>query len=293
MNGVINVLKPPKMTSHDVVAIMRRLTGVKRIGHTGTLDPMVAGVLPVCIGRATKIADYLMNQGKGYTAEVTFGYETDTQDVWGEATRQSNVIPQREEIENFINQLKGELSQVPPAYSALKINGQKMVDRVRNGEIVDMESKRRTVQIYDSVYLNGQGTRHLFKIECSKGTYVRTICNELGIRLNSAAHMSFLVRHRSGPFHLEQAMTIEALREMSKEEIESHLISMPVALGYPIVEVPEALVQKVLNGVKIPLGQLEGTSTYGSIVTPDGQFLGIGCVEEESRNIFMHKLLHI
>lgn len=296
MNGVVNVLKPPGMTSHDVVAIMRRLTGIKRIGHTGTLDPMVAGVLPVCIGRATKIADYLMNQGKGYTAEITFGYATDTQDVWGEKISESSVIPTVQEVKEAVESLEGPLVQVPPAHSALKIGGRKAIDMVRGGQTIDMESKRRTIQIHRIVYIGGNAERHLFKLECSKGTYVRAICKDIGEALQSAAHMSFLVRHRSGPFKIDDALTIESLREMSKEEIERNLVPMEDALGYPKVHIPDELKSKVLNGVKLPLGQMDASSDgagHVSIMSQAGEFIGIASPDSATGRIYMDKLLHV
>lgn len=230
MNGIIVVNKPQNWTSHDCVAVMRRATGVKRIGHTGTLDPMATGVLPVCIGTSARIMEYLDLDWKTYRCTMKLGITTDTEDVWGEVLTQndpSNVT--EEQIREVFKGFTGEIEQIPPKYSALKVNGKKLYEYARAGQEVEIKSRKITI---DSIEIEEiKGDEITFTVVCSKGTYVRTICKDIGDKLGCGAAMSALTRIASGVFKIEEAVDIEDVKKMSVEEIEAKLY----ATDYPLV----------------------------------------------------------
>lgn len=246
MNGIINVLKPPGMTSHDVVGYLRKITKIKKIGHTGTLDPGAAGVLPICIGKATKIVDYIMNDRKEYICELTLGNATDTCDKYGEFLYAddldcSNV--KSEDLVSVLESFRGEITQVPPAYSAVKINGIRAYDLARQGKEFDVPSRK--VTIYDIELLSFNLPKAMLKIECSKGTYIRSICRDIGDMLGTRAYMSFLLRTRTGNFTLDNAYTLE---EINSTNIESMLVDAGFALNMRNVYLDEEMSKYILNG---------------------------------------------
>ncbi len=230
MNGIIVVNKPQNWTSHDCVAVMRRATGVKRIGHTGTLDPMATGVLPVCIGTSARIMEYLDLDWKTYRCTMKLGITTDTEDVWGEVLTEadpSNVT--EEQIREVFKGFTGEIEQIPPKYSALKVNGKKLYEYARAGQEVEIKSRKITI---DSIEIEEiKGDEITFTVVCSKGTYVRTICKDIGDKLGCGAAMSALTRIASGVFKIEEAVDIEDVKKMSPEEIQAKLY----ATDYPLV----------------------------------------------------------
>jgi tRNA pseudouridine55 synthase len=233
MNGIINVLKPAGMTSHDVVNAMRRLTGFKRIGHTGTLDPMAVGVLPICINSATRIIEYLNDDIKRYRCEMQLGIETDTQDIWGTVLKEIQTLVSEEDIKSASAELIGWITQVPPAYSAVHVDGRRLYEYARAG--IEVEAKGRLVQIHELKIIRIDMTAKtvLFDISCSKGTYIRTICTEIGRRLNCGAVMSFLVRTGSGGFNLADALTLEEInRYYELGVLEQHMFSMDYPLHH-------------------------------------------------------------
>ncbi|GAB1475239.1 tRNA pseudouridine(55) synthase TruB [Bacillota bacterium] len=213
-NGIINLLKPAGMTSHDCVYQLRKITGIKRIGHTGTLDPMAAGVLPLCIGSATRVMDYLDMDKKSYRCEMIFGLTTDTWDIWGELMedrRRTCHMPSLESINDTFEHFLGNIFQIPPQYSAIKIKGKRLYEYAREGK--EIEAEKRPVVIYrlEIISYNRETGRLLFDMICSKGTYVRSICHETGKILACGGAMSFLLRTGSGDFELEESVTFEAL----------------------------------------------------------------------------------
>lgn len=230
MNGIIVVNKPQNWTSHDCVAVMRRATGVKRIGHTGTLDPMATGVLPVCIGTSARIMEYLDLDWKTYRCTMKLGITTDTEDIWGEVLTEadpSNVT--EEQIREVFEGFTGEIEQIPPKYSALKVNGKKLYEYARAGQEVEIKSRKITI---DSIEIEEiKGDEITFTVVCSKGTYVRTICKDIGDKLGCGAAMSALTRIASGVFKIEEAVDIEDVKKMSPEEIQAKLY----ATDYPLV----------------------------------------------------------
>ncbi len=213
-HGIINLLKPAGMTSHDCVYQLRKIIGIKRIGHTGTLDPMATGVLPLCIGSATRVMDYLDMDQKVYRCEMILGLTTDTWDIWGEVAedkRHTGHKPSLEDIKQVFKQFSGNIFQSPPHYSAVRIQGKRLYEYAREGK--EIEAKKRPVVIYGLQIINYDETRGRlsFDLVCSKGTYVRSICHEAGIALGCGGAMSFLLRTGSGDFSLSEAVTIEHL----------------------------------------------------------------------------------
>jgi len=245
------------MTSHDVIYFIRRTLQVRKAGHTGTLDPGVAGVLPVCLGKATKVAQYVTDSGKSYRAEITFGLTTSTQDKFGEVLGKADTSNLTTEmIAAAINEFRGEILQVPPMTSAVRHQGKKLYELAREGRVV--ERQPRPVYIYDirPVKIDAAGQpnpKAIFDVSCSKGTYVRTLCHDIGERLGCGAFMSFLVRTGSGPFQLEQAATLEEITRLAEAgRIGEILIPLDTALQHlPFVYVKSATVESVLNGSRI------------------------------------------
>ena len=208
--GILNVLKPPGMTSHDIVSFVRKAYKLKRVGHAGTLDPAAAGVLPVFLGQATRLIEYQADADKSYRAELTFGYATDTGDDTGRIIEQASFkLPELEKITDCLSSFQGVIKQIPPMYSAIKVNGQKLYDLARAGITIERES--REVLIHSIKLVTITDSTLLFDVTCSKGTYIRTLCIDIGQALNIPAVMSFLVRTRVGSFHLQDAYSLEEI----------------------------------------------------------------------------------
>ena len=214
-NGVLIIDKPADMTSHDAVNIMRKLYNTKKVGHTGTLDPMATGLLVILIGRAAKAAEYLVSDEKKYEAGLLLGVKYDTGDVTGTVLESSQDIPEKEKVMEAVNSFIGKGQQIPPMYSALKVDGQKLVNLARKGKTV--ERKPRDIEIY-SIEAAGEGRDYTLKVHCSKGTYMRTLCEDIGERLGCPATMSSLRRFASGSFELIRGYTIDELRNMEYED---------------------------------------------------------------------------
>ena len=216
MDGVIVINKPIGKTSHDMVYFVRRLTGIKKVGHTGTLDPEASGVLPVCIGRATKAADMLTFSDKCYRAEFILGMTTDTQDAEGEILSECEVNTDCGKVKDAIQSFVGEIEQVPPMYSAVKIQGKKLYELARKG--IEIERKKRKVTIYkiDIVDIDEKDWRIVIDVHCSKGTYIRTLCEDIGIKLGCGAYMNTLQRTKSSIFNIDESYTLEELNSMKE-----------------------------------------------------------------------------
>lgn len=212
-DGIININKEAGMTSSDVVARLRRILGQKKIGHTGTLDPMATGVLPICVGKATRLSDYIMEKDKVYVAGLTLGAETDTQDSEGEIIFRSDKIAGREEILEALPAFTGEIMQTPPMYSALKIGGKKLYEYARAGQEIRREPRRVTVYKLELLDEIGEN-QFILRVHCSKGTYIRTICADLGKKLGTGGYMSSLVRTRAGCYDISEAFTLGQIEEM-------------------------------------------------------------------------------
>ncbi len=253
MNGYINLLKPPGMSSGAAVAVVKRLTG-ERVGHAGTLDPEAAGVLPIMIGRATRVLDYFTDKSKSYVAQMAFAGETDTQDAQGVLLKECERVPGRAEVEQVLPAFTGIIMQRPPAYSAIKIGGKPLYQLARKGEMVEArerETEIRSLMLGDKV---GEDA-YMLNVDCGSGTYIRTLCHDIGKALSAPAHMRFLLRTRHGGFSIENAVTVEEVkRAAEKGELEKLLLPM----DYPLqnmrrLDVDETFATQVKNGAKLPL----------------------------------------
>ncbi|GIM47845.1 tRNA pseudouridine synthase B [Collibacillus ludicampi] len=263
MNGILVVNKPSGFTSHQVVAAVRRLTGIKKVGHTGTLDPEVRGVLPLCIGSATRVAEYMLDQSKAYHAEMTFGFATNTQDSSGTVTeRVDRVVLNEEDIRRVFARFTGTIVQTPPAFSAVKIQGKRAYDLARQG--VDVEIPQRQVTIHslqiEKMDLEREDPKIVFTVECSKGTYVRTLCHDIGRALGVPAHMSQLIRTRSGPYRLEDSYTLEEIDVACAEgRFAELLLSASTAVSYmPLYRIKKSQEHRVANGMPLRVPYLKG-----------------------------------
>ena len=264
MDGVLNVLKPPGMTSHDVVYFIRRVSGVKKTGHTGTLDPGAAGVLVVCVGRATRLARFLPSDEKEYRAEMTLGVTTSTGDSFGEihARRDASSITESR-LREALKRFTGRVEQVPPMTSAVRSHGKKLYELARAG--ITVERPARVVHITSLELIRGSDwgsgePKALIHVICSKGTYIRTLCEDIGNHLGCGAHMSFLVRTRAGAFNIARSRTLEEIQGAAAPggELRNLLVTMDDALGvYPAVTVKMGATAAVSSGANLYLPGVE------------------------------------
>ena len=252
MDGVFNIYKEKGFTSHDVVAIVRKTINQKKVGHTGTLDPDAEGVLPVCVGKATKLADYIMADTKTYRATIKLGIITDTYDTTGDIIAEKEVSVSKDAIISVVKSFVGKQEQLPPMYSAIKINGHKLYDLARKG--IEVERKPRLIEIYDiSLDEFISDTEFAVTVSCSKGTYIRTLCYDIGEKLGCGAAMSSLVRLRSGAFESKDAITLTKLKEIVEEgRTEEFLMDVSFVLrDYKKVKATEKADKLMKNGCKI------------------------------------------
>lgn len=247
-NGIIIIDKEQGFTSFDVVAKLRGICGQKKIGHTGTLDPDATGVLPVCLGNATKVCDMLTDSDKTYQAVLLLGKETDTQDMTGTVLAEKPVTADEQMVSEAIRSFCGKQMQIPPMYSALKVNGQKLCDLARAGKTV--ERKARQITVYDIVICEMDLPRVTIEVHCSKGTYIRTLCHDIGQKLGCGGCMESLRRTRAAGFTIEQALTLSQVQQ-AKEEGRLEDLIRPVDTvfsEYPALMVKATAQQKLLNG---------------------------------------------
>lgn len=235
MNGIINIYKEVEFTSHDVVAKLRGILHQKKIGHTGTLDPMAEGVLPVCCGRATKVCSLLTDKDKSYHVECHIGIETDTQDMTGAVLRKCDISGiTAKDILNCVEQFKGDIMQIPPMYSALKVNGKKLYELAREGKTVDRNPRHVFISSIEITDINLEHGVFSMDVTCSKGTYMRTLCHDIGISLGAAAAMGKLVRTRVSVFKIEDAVTLSTVNQMAEKDFDSlDKLFMPVYKLFP------------------------------------------------------------
>lgn len=291
MNGVINIYKNTGMTSFDVVAMVRRVAKMKKVGHTGTLDPAASGVLPVCLGKATKIIDYIMENKKVYRVSLKLGMVTDTYDLEGEVLREKDASHiTKDEILNCINSFVGTIDQVPPMYSALKQNGVRLYELARQGIEVHREARKVTIYSIENIKIESNDNIQM-DVCCSKGTYIRSLCYDIGEKLNVGATMTALERIQNGPFTKEEAINIEDLTE---ELLEKHIISIEKALDYfEKITVNEKFGKLLRNGVKVfdnrmYSEEVEFNKLY-RVYEDNGVFLGLG--KRDEKGFKLEKLL--
>jgi tRNA pseudouridine55 synthase len=286
MDGILNINKATGMTSHDVVAKIRKLLKQKRVGHAGTLDPAASGVLPICIGHGTRVAEYLSESGKAYRAEIRFGIVTDTYDVEGSILRTSDTSElSLTHIEELLPQFMGAQMQMPPLYSAIKLQGQPAYKRMRAGEEITLEA--RPIEIYALHIVAWQAPLLTLDIECSKGTYIRSLAYDLGEQLGCGAHLAGLIRTRSGPFTLEKSSSLEQLADIIEQgTLPTHIFPADYAIQqYPALHLDEETSMRVLHGntFHADMPALQPESDLARIYDSKGYFLAIAHWDEEEQ----------
>ncbi|WP_343012248.1 tRNA pseudouridine(55) synthase TruB [Gemella morbillorum] len=282
--GILPIYKQRGITSHDVVFKARKILKMKKIGHAGTLDPEVDGVLLLLLGGATKVSDYAMDLGKNYRAEVCLGIKTTTEDLTGEVLEECNVSDiDINKIKDILQTLIGEIEQTPPIYSAVKVKGKKLYEYARAGKF-DVEIPSRKVNIYDVEFIEGsdyyRDNKFYFSINisCGKGTYVRTIATDIGKKLNLPSTMSKLTRTRSGKIELDNCLTLSEVEQLlEKNKLEEKLLKKEYALEeYQFVEIPKFRAQQVMNGLRFRKNQFPDYDfTDGIVFTYENEAIAI------------------
>lgn len=287
MNGVVNLYKPPGITSHDAVSFVRRTLGTRRVGHTGTLDPAAEGVLPICIGCATRAADFLQSQQKGYRAVMKLGLVTNTQDDTGEVLFKSDAMVSEEEIRRAVLGFVGEIGQVPPMFSAVKQNGVKLYQLARKG--VEVAREARQVTIYGINILSIQKNEVVMEVSCSKGTYIRTLCHDIGAALGCGACMGKLVRTQSGRFFIENSVSFADFEKQPS----AYIVPTADLFDYPFLNLDETQAKRVLCGVPIYFDGGDMGQTY-KVFGPGGKFLCLSkiCEIEGRRCLKLVKMFY-
>lgn len=275
MDGILAIHKEVGMTSHDVVFKLRKILKTKKVGHTGTLDPEVSGVLPICVGKATRVSDYVMESGKSYRAEVTIGMSTTTEDQTGEIVDQKRVdqnLWDKDEIIATLKQLEGDIEQIPPMYSAVKVNGKKLYEYARQNIEVERPVRRlhiNSIDLISDIIYENDTCKFEIEVECGKGTYIRTLATQIGALLNYPAHMSHLIRLKSGGFSLEQAIKLDDLREIVEQDKLQDVI-LPLEYGLngltKITVHDKNIVTRIQNGQKIEKSLIDESKHDGEFV---------------------------
>lgn len=274
MFGFLNIYKPKGKTSHDVVAVLRRVTKIKQIGHTGTLDPFAEGVLPICIGKATRLIEYL-DDDKAYIGTVQFGKSTTTYDTEGDVVETSNLNVSEEDVINALEGFRGEIQQLPPIYSAIKVNGKKLYEYARKGEEVEVAPRSVTIHKLELVDFDEVNQTAEIYIECSKGTYIRSIAHDLGKALGSWGYLTKLVRVKAGLFEVEKSINLDCLE--SVEQVEKNLIYPLEYLNYPKYELNLDEKIKVSHGMKLVIKNIAGFV----VLTYEAKIIAIALVEND------------
>ena len=281
--GILNVNKEKGISSARVVSLVRRALDIKKVGHTGTLDLEASGVLPVVVGKATRVSDYMMTKDKVYETDLILGAKTTTLDAAGEITQKSSKVIDKDEFLAVMNTFIGEIEQVPPMYSALKVNGRKLYDLAREG--IEIERKRRRVNIYDIDLLDFDFPRAKIRVTCSKGTYIRTLVDDIGEKLGTFAYVDKLVRARVGEFDIKDAIKSEDILEISREDLLKKLYPIDTALkNFEKIVLDKSYLEKLINGQVV-----EVEKNYGKIIRVycEDEFLGLGNSYRENNKNFL------
>ncbi|MDT0694835.1 tRNA pseudouridine(55) synthase TruB [Mammaliicoccus sciuri] len=275
LDGILAIHKEVGMTSHDVVFKLRKILKTKKVGHTGTLDPEVSGVLPICVGKATRVSDYVMESGKSYRAEVTIGVSTTTEDQTGEIVDQKRVdqnLWDKDEIIATLKQLEGDIEQIPPMYSAVKVNGKKLYEYARKNIEIERPVRRvhiNSINLISDIIYENDICKFEIEVECGKGTYIRTLATQIGALLNYPAHMSHLIRLKSGGFTLNQAIKLDDLREIVEQDKLQDVI-LPLEYGLngltKITVHDKNIVTRIQNGQKIEKSLIDESKHDGEFV---------------------------
>lgn len=279
MDGIIIINKGKNYTSNDVVSIVKKITKSK-VGHTGTLDPNATGVLPLLIGNATKVSKYLINHDKEYEVVLQLGIRTETADVEGKVIEQKEVTAEmlnKDNIEEKLQQFIGKQEQIPPIYSAIKVNGKKLYEYARKGQ--EVELKPRQIEIYSIqlVGINEKEKQISFKVKCSKGTYIRSLCEDISKKLGTVGYMKELNRLQVGEFYIKDAVTISEMKEkIEAGNLESIITIEEIFKNNPQIQLEQEQIEPYINGVKI---NTEKTNGVYRIYEPNGTFIGLGIIE--------------
>lgn len=278
LNGIIVVNKPREFTSFDVVAVVRGCLHTKKVGHSGTLDPMATGVLPVFVGGATKAISLLPDHDKSYRAGFRLGLTSDTLDIWGNCSELRDVNISAEILRETLEKFNGEIEQIPPMYSALKINGQKLCDLARKG--IEVERKPRRVIISRLELVSFDGRDGVIEVDCSSGTYIRSLVDDIGRELGTGAVMTSLERTRACGFSLNESVSVEELRALGDEERLKLLKPVEsVFSDYSVIRLDEKQTRLYLNGVRLDAGRLGGNPGEGIYRVYDGCFIGLAKIQ--------------
>lgn len=290
INGIINIYKEKGYTSHDVVAKARGILKERRIGHTGTLDPEAEGVLPICVGSATKVVPYLTDADKCYEAEVILGVTTTTEDATGEVLEEHEVHVSKEEINQVVASFVGEYTQIPPMYSAIKVNGVRLYELARRGEIVERPSRKVFIESCEIIEYISE-CRFKIRVNCSKGTYIRTLCTDIGKALGCGAHMGYLLRTRVGHFQLKDSIKLAQL-EAYKEDLSPYVERLETIFShYKRFNITPLGIKYLSNGNALQPEHLKGEKTIlqagemVSVYNEDNQFKAIYCWQPD-KNLF-------
>jgi tRNA pseudouridine55 synthase len=300
VNGTLIIDKPAGLTSHDVVARVRKIIGERRVGHTGTLDPFATGVLVVLVGKATRLLQFLSGNVKEYEAVIRFGYATDTGDATGRRlaapqVSQSGLSFSEEDLQAAMASLRGDITQIPPMYSAKKVQGQKLYELARRGEEIERQPVKVTISEFDSLAVNGQlltvcndGTFDLHvRVVCSAGTYVRTLAEDLGKQLGIGAHLAALRRTRAGRFTIESAITLEQLAELAEAgAIADQIISLDATVGHlPAMVMNETDVRRATNGLAIEVDLDHEDQQRVRLQNIAGELVAVGSYDAARKSI--------
>lgn len=272
LKGILNVNKEKGISSARVVSLVRRALNMKKVGHTGTLDLEASGVLPIVIGKATRVSDYMMTKDKVYETELILGAKTDTLDAAGEIIEKSDKVVTKEEFLQAMKTFKGEIEQIPPMYSALKVNGKKLYDLAREG--IEIERKKRKVNIYDIELLDFAFPKATIRVTCSKGTYIRTLVDDIGEKLGTLAYVNELARVRVGDFDIKDAIKSGDLLEIPKEDLINKLYPIDTALkDFDKITLDRKYLDNLVNGQIV-----EVDKNYGKIIRvyAGDDFIGLG-----------------
>lgn len=285
MDGLLIFDKEKGITSHDLVYKVKKKLGIKKVGHTGTLDPMATGVLVISIGKGTKTSDYILSSDKVYEAKVRLGILTDTYDITGKILEEEDVIFTEEEIKDALIKFTGKISQKPPIYSALKVKGKKLYEYAREGK--DVEIKKREVEVYENELLDFNGKDEFtILVQVSKGTYIRSLAYDIGKSLGTYGALTELRRIRTGSFKIEDAIKVSDFEKLSSDEIKEKILPMDLALmDFKRIDIPKSFCEKFINGQFYKLKENFSNENYR--VYSDDKFLGIGEIRKKDGEFFL------
>lgn len=283
MDGIINIYKPKEWTSYDIVAKIKRITGEK-VGHTGTLDPLAQGVLPILIGKGTQCSKYLVNHDKKYRVELKLGKRTETLDAEGKIIEEKeipqNMLEQsnKSNIEKILKTFEGEIEQKPPIYSAIKVKGKKLYEYARKGKEVEIPTRKITIYSIELKQIKKEKNIIIFDVSCSKGTYIRTLCEDIAKKLNTIGYMQNLLRIQVGEFNIKDSITLTMENKTDLENIEKNIITIEKIFSkYPKVNIEQSKIKYFLNGVKITQNLEDGIYR----IYTNNKFIGTGTIKEK------------